>query len=171
MNFGRNFALETSLSKKLGYYEIEHIDDPCQGTIAVNYKEYFECFKIDETNKKHKGLKKGSAGMNYENFEKRINSLRDIESFGQLEKQVQGQQRLTIKEGKMKHDAIEKSKCAPVNVKRLDFSDGIVSLPFSHPYLSELNNFKGQIGQRIENYLLNEKQNLLRMENNAVLKK
>ena len=32
--------------------------------------------------------------MNCGNFEKRINSLRDIESFGQLEKQVQGQQRL-----------------------------------------------------------------------------
>ena len=59
--------------------------------------------------------------MNYENFEKRINSLRDIESFGQLEKQVQGQQRLTIKERKMKHDAIEKSKCAPINDKRFYF--------------------------------------------------
>ena len=79
MNFERNLMLEINILKKLGYCEIEHIDDPCQVTIAVNPKEYFKCFKSDETNKKHKVLKKGSAGMNYENFAKRINSLRDID--------------------------------------------------------------------------------------------
>ena len=81
------------------------------------------------------------------------------------------QHRFTIKGGKMKHDVIEKSKFVQINDKIFYFSDGIVSLPFSHPYLSELNNFKEQKGQRIEKYLLGEKQNLLRMENNALLKK
>ena len=75
-------ARNKSLKKKLSYYEIEHIDDPCQVAIAINPKEYFEYFKSDKTNKKHKGLKKGYAGMNYETFAKRINSLRDIKSFG-----------------------------------------------------------------------------------------
>ena len=106
MSFERNLMLEINILKKLGYYEIEHIDDPCQVTIAVNPKEYFKCFKSDETNKKHKVLKKGSAGMNYENFAKRINSLRDIESFRQLEKQTHEQHRFSIKQGKMKHDVI-----------------------------------------------------------------
>ena len=40
------------------------------------------------------------------------------------------------------------------------FFDGIVSLPFSHPYLSKLNNFTEQKGQRIEKFLLNQEQNL-----------
>ena len=79
-------ARNKSLTRKLGYYEIEQIGNPCQVTIAVNPKEYFECFKSDETNKKHKGLKKGSAEMNYEFFSKRSYFLRDIESFGQLQK-------------------------------------------------------------------------------------
>ena len=48
--------------------------------------------------------------MNYENFAKRIISLRDIASFGKLEKQVHEQHRFTIKEGKMKWYVIEKSK-------------------------------------------------------------
>lgn len=43
-------------------------------------------------------------------------------------------------------------------------------MPLSHPYLSEINNFMKQKGQRIEKYLLDEKQNVLGIENNAVLK-
>ena len=80
------------------------------------------------------------------------------------------QHRFTVKEGKMKHDVIEKSKFAQINDKRFYFFDGIVSLPFSHPYLSKLSNFKEQKGRKIEKYILDEKQNLLVMENNTVLK-
>lgn len=43
-------------------------------------------------------------------------------------------------------------------------------MPLSHPYLSEITNFMKQKGQRIEKYLLDEKQNVLGIENNAVLK-
>ena len=52
------------LEKKLGLFEIEHINDPCQITTAVNPKEYIEKFASDEINKKHKGLKKGTLGRN-----------------------------------------------------------------------------------------------------------
>ena len=65
--------------------------------------------------------------MNYEYFGKRIKSLKDIKSFGQLEKQMHEQHRFTVKEGKMKHDVIEKSKFAQINAKRFYFFDGIVS--------------------------------------------
>ena len=43
--------------------------------IAWNPKEYYEVFEDRNVNKKHKGIKKGSLGMNFENFSKRINSL------------------------------------------------------------------------------------------------
>ena len=58
--------------KVLGLYEVEHIDDPCYVTLAVYSKEYLEYFKNDSINKKHKGIKKGSAGMEYENYAERI---------------------------------------------------------------------------------------------------
>ena len=44
--------------KVLGLYEVEHIDDPCYVTLAVNPKEYYEYFKSENSNKRHKGIKK-----------------------------------------------------------------------------------------------------------------
>ena len=49
-------------------------------TIAVNRKEYFEGFKSENLNKKHKGLRKGALGMEFEDYAKRINSIREIEN-------------------------------------------------------------------------------------------
>ena len=45
-----------SLRKKLGYFLIKNIDDPCIVTVAVNPKEYFEEFESQVVNKKDKGL-------------------------------------------------------------------------------------------------------------------
>ena len=56
--------------KKLGYYEI--IDNSCFVTLTVNPKEYFEILKNSKSNKKHNGIKKGSSGMEFENFVNRI---------------------------------------------------------------------------------------------------
>ena len=58
--------------KKLGYSEIEHIDSPCILTIAANPKEYFEMFEDKGINKKHKGIKKGSSRLGFENVSQRI---------------------------------------------------------------------------------------------------
>ena len=38
-------ARKKSRRKKLGYYEIENISNPCIWTLAVNQKEYLEMFK------------------------------------------------------------------------------------------------------------------------------
>ena len=54
--------------KKISLCEIKHIDDPCYVTLAVNPKEYFEFFKDHWTNKKHKGIKKESKGMDFHNY-------------------------------------------------------------------------------------------------------
>ena len=57
--FWRCFNVHCPQNQKvLGLYEVEHIDDPCYVTLAVNPKEYFEHFKSDNVNKKHKGFKK-----------------------------------------------------------------------------------------------------------------
>ena len=62
--------------KKLGYYEIT--DNSCFVTLTVNPKEYFEILKNSKSNKNHKGIKKGSSGMDFEDFVNRIKSLVNI---------------------------------------------------------------------------------------------
>ena len=49
-------------------------------TVAVNLKEYFEKYKNKNINKKHKGIKKGTAGMNFDAHAKRIMSLHEHET-------------------------------------------------------------------------------------------
>ena len=56
--------------KKLGYYEIGHIDNTCEVTIAINPRKYLEKFQSENFNKKHKGIKKGLKGMELENMQK-----------------------------------------------------------------------------------------------------
>ena len=67
--------------KKLGLQEVENIDNPCYVTLAVNPKEYFEFFSDNIVNKKHKGIKKGSKGMEYNNYANRIKSLINFKTF------------------------------------------------------------------------------------------
>ena len=65
----------------MGYFSIENIDNPCLFTIACNPKEYFELFENSKINKKHKGIKKGSTGINFENYVSGIVSLTNFDFF------------------------------------------------------------------------------------------
>ena len=156
--------------EKLGYYAVKNIDDPCNVTIAVNPKEYLEEFESEKTNKKHNGVRKGALWMEFENYAKRINSVKGIETFGQNLPEKQKQNRFAIKQNEMVLKKIEKLKFAQINDKRYYFSDGIVSLPFSHPLLHEINQFKKEKKQKIELYLQEEKHKLLQMEKFALEK-
>ena len=64
-------ATKEQKRKKLRYYEIEHIDNPCILTLAVNPKDYLELFEDKNLNKKHKSVKKGSSGLGFKNFAQR----------------------------------------------------------------------------------------------------
>ena len=44
---------------------------------------------------------------------------------------------------------IEKSKFSQINDKRYYFSDGIMSLSFSHPVLTDINNLKGKNSKKL----------------------
>ena len=132
----------TNLRKTLGYFAIENIDNPCFVTAAVSTKEYFEQFESDNVNKKHKWLRKGVSGMEFENYSRRINSVYEIESFGQTINEKLSQFRFSVKKNEMVLEQIEKSKFAQINDERYYFSDGIVSLTFSHPFLHGINQIK-----------------------------
>ena len=51
--FWKKFSVSNeSLKKKLGYYSIENINDPCLVTIAVNPQDCIETFEGENINKK-----------------------------------------------------------------------------------------------------------------------
>ena len=52
-------------------------------------------------NKKHKSLRKVAPGMEFKDYAKRINSVKEIETFGQLPKEKQKQGRFSLKNDEM----------------------------------------------------------------------
>ena len=66
--------------KEMGLYEIENIGNTNICTIAGNPKEYFEKLKNRSINKKHKGVRRDTPGMNFESYAEIIKGLREIDS-------------------------------------------------------------------------------------------
>ena len=77
---------DTTTTKKMDLYKIDNIANANICTIAVNSKEYFEKLKSRSINKKHKGVKQDTPGMNFESYAERINVLRDTSSEKKTEK-------------------------------------------------------------------------------------
>ena len=67
-----------AIKKRVGLYEIESIDNANVITISANLKEYFEKYRDKTVNKKHKGLKKDTPGMNFEAYSQCICSLHEF---------------------------------------------------------------------------------------------
>ena len=170
-DFWKRFNVhDASNQKVLGLYEVESINDPCLVTLAVNLKEYFEYFQSQRTNKKHKGIKKGALGMNYENYAERIKPLYDFKSFEKPKTEKKKVVRFTVKKGDMTTTQVEKKKFSQINDKRFYFPNAILSLPFGHVALKELEKYKKKKGQKIESYFLQKRQKLLDLEREALTK-
>ena len=150
--------------KKLGLYEVERVDNPCYVTLAVNSKEYFEFFQNYSTNKEHKDIKKGSRGMEISNYANRIKSLVNFDTFEKPPSEYKDVARFIIKKGDMVKTVVNQTKFSQVNDMTFYFPDGILSLPYGHQVLSEIDEFKRQKGQNIEKYFWEEKDKLLQME-------
>ena len=96
--FWKQFNVYCPQNKKvLGLYKVKHVNDPCYMTLAVNPKEYFELFKSDTINKKHKGIKKGSAEMDYKNYSERIKPLFDFKTYKRPKVDVKNVVRISVK--------------------------------------------------------------------------
>ena len=85
----------------MGYYEIENNNNPCILTVAVNPKEYLESFLDKKLNKKHRGIKKGSTGLGFENFNNRITSLANFSTFKKPPLDTKKVPKLTVVNGEM----------------------------------------------------------------------
>ena len=128
--------------KQLGYYEIEYIDNPCILAMAINPKEYLELFEDKGINKKNKGIKKGSSGLGFENFLLRIKSLVNFDTFEKPPHDSKNISRFTVIAGEMVKATVVKNKFSQLNDKRFYFPRGVVSLPFHHPNLAIIYEFK-----------------------------
>ena len=166
-DFWKQFNVqEKSTKKQMGLFEIENIENANICTIAVNPKEYFEKFKDGKINKKHKGVRRDTEGMSFESYASQIKDLRlDLKNEEKKEKIVQ--KRLQVKNTEMIMTRINKVKFASLNDKRYYFSDGIVSLPFAHPSLQKITEFKKSL-KEIHKVIENEKFKILRDENKMV---
>ena len=159
-----------SNQKVLGLYEVENINDPCYVTLAVNPKEYFEYFKRKNVNRKHKGIKKGSPGMEYENYAERIKPLYDFASFKKPKVDNKSLIRISVKKGKMTTHKITKTKFSQINDKRFYFPNATVSLPFGHVALKQLDKYKKKKGQKIDSFFMKKRDKLLELERQALKK-
>lgn len=170
-DFWKRFGVhDFSNQKVLGLYEVESINNPCYVTLAVNPKEYFEYFKSNRVNKKHKVIKKGSLGMEYGNYSERIKSLYDFASSKKPKVDMKSSIRISVKKGEMITHKITKTKFSQINDKRFYFPNAIVSLPFGHVALKTLDRYKKRKGQKIESYFMKKRERLLDLERDALKK-
>ena len=139
-----------------GYFEVESIDSPRQIVVAVNPKEYYEHFENIDYNKKHKRQRKGTAGMNFENFAARIADSNQIDSFETPANEYEEQQRFTVIDGKMQKTTVMKTKFSQTNDKRYYYLNGITSY-LGHTYLNDFTLYKEKKEKKLRNILYKKK--------------
>ena len=164
--FWKQFEMYDKSNKKvMGLYEIGSIDNQNICTIAINPKEYFEKFKNRKINKKGKGVRRDTEGMSFKAYANRITSLRQLDC--KSDKKKITQKRFQVKNTNMMRTTVKKVQIASLNDKRYYFSDGIISLPFGHPSLSELRDYK-KLLLKMHTNTKEEKDKLLQLENRIV---
>ena len=113
----RNVALD----KRVGLLEIETIDKLNVITIALNLKEYYERFVDHSDNKKHKGLKKSTFGMDFDSYSNRLSDLTEFSNeFFSKPKKVEKieQKRFQVINESMQMKSASKVQFGQLNDKR-----------------------------------------------------
>ena len=147
--FWKQFNVHNANNQKVsGLYEVESINDPCLVTLAVIPKSILNIFKVNKQTKKHKGIKKGAPGKNYENYAERIKPLYKFEHFKKSKTERKKVVRFTVKKGNMTTTQVEKKKFSQINDKRFYFPDAVLSLPFGHEVLKEVEKYKKRKGRK-----------------------
>ena len=149
----------------MGLYEFENIEQGSICAICVNPKEYFELYGMYyETNKKQKGVRKGTKGMDFNNYAGRI--LTNDEAHHGT-KRFANKQKQTIfqnKKGNIIMVTIEKFEFAQLNNKQYILPDSVSSLPYGHKHLTFVENFKKSLLPLTPEKLIKHQNNLIRFE-------
>ena len=127
------------LKKQVDLFEIESIDKPNIITIALNLKEYYEKCMDHSDNKKHKGVKKATADMDFDSYSARLSDLTEYyEEFVKPAPKTMEQKRFQVINESMQMKSMCKVQFGQLNDKKFYFCGRIASLPFGHPYLEDL---------------------------------
>ena len=157
-DFWAQFGVQNKkLEKQVGLYEIESIDNPNILTVSINPKEYFEKYRDKTSNKKHKGLKKDTHGMDFDAYSSRLSSLYEY-CDKQKPKKIT-QKRFQIINNNMQMNTVNNTQLAGLNDKRFYFHDGIISLPFGHYLLEESRKEKEKYKKGIQHVIMKQKYN------------
>ena len=116
-SFWEQFNVQNkSLKKQVGLYEGENINNANILTIVINPKEYFKKYKDFSINKKHKGLKKNTPGMDFEAYSERLATLHKY-CFESKPKKIM-EERFQIINDSMQMKSVKKTQFAGLNDKR-----------------------------------------------------
>ena len=137
------------IKKQVGLYEVESINNPNIITLAVNPKEYFEVFRTRKINKKHKGVKKTTPGMNFESFASRIMDIREYHHSEKVPK-TNKQRRFQIRNTNMQMTTGSRMQFGLLNSKRFYLSNGVISLLYGHFLLTSIRENKKNINKYIK---------------------
>ena len=175
-DFWEQFGVQNKeLKKKVGLFETESINVPNVIIISINPKEYMEEFEDSTVNKKHKGIKRGTPGMDFDTYFSKLCSITDyFDYYFKQKKPKIIQKRFQVINDGMQMKTVNKIQFGQLNDKRFYFPNGIVSLPFGHFLLDEyrkekheIKNIQSQINERKwefikkENQILNKNERLL----------
>ena len=169
-DFWSHFNVQNKkLKKQVGLFEVENINRAMIITIALNPKEYPEEFDDYTNNKKHKGLKKSTAGMDFEAYSSRLATL--IEYFDKHIKEAKKikQKRFQVINDSMQMCTVKKIQFGQLNDKRFYFSNGIVSLPYGHFILDKIRKIKHKY-RKIHTVIHEKKWEFLKYEADALNK-
>ena len=158
--------------KKGAFFEIENIDKANIITIALNPTEYYERVADTTDNKKHKGLKKSTPDMNFDSYSNRLsdlseyycefitkpNPVREIE-----------QKRFQIINESMQMKSVSKVQFGQLNDKRVYFSNGLLSLPYGRPLLTNVRKQKDKY-RDIQKIIQTKKDEFLKEESKVIKK-
>ena len=101
--------------------------------------------------------------MDFENFAERIKPLYDFDTYVKPKKDIKSIVTISVKKGEMTTHKIVKTKFSQLNDKIFYFPNAIISLPFGHNSLKDIDTFTKDKGQRIEWHFLKEKEKLLEL--------
>ena len=130
--------------------------------------QYFELYGIYyERNKKHKGIRKGTKGMDFDNYASHILMLEEAKEGS---KRFAKKQKLTLFQTKRGNTAmvpIDKCKFSQLNNKRCILTDGIISFPYGHRNLKFVEEFKDSVVPTPDKLIKHHKNNLLRFKHSV----
>ena len=115
-----------SIRKQVGLCEFENIEHGIICAICVNFKEYFELYSLlYEVNKKHKEVRKGTKGIDFDNYHGQISEIDEPREGASRFAKKNKWTSFWNKKGNMYMVTIEKGEFGQLNDKRYLSCDGI----------------------------------------------